>query len=49
MVSPPICVAPDIQLGVSTSRLFGPKIVRTACWRISDRPHVASSVSSGRP
>ena len=31
-----------------TGLLVGPKAVRTACCRISDRPQVASSVSSGR-
>ena len=41
--------APDIQDGLATSRLVGPKMVRTACCRISETPHVASSVSSGRP
>ena len=46
---PPISNAPDIQAGLSTTLLVGPKIVRTACCRISDRPQVASSVSSGRP
>ena len=40
---------PDIQDGLPTSRLVGPKIVRTACCRISETPQVASSVSSGRP
>ncbi|OWK24413.1 hypothetical protein AJ87_22220 [Rhizobium yanglingense] len=47
--SPPSSKAPDIQLGLRTSRLVGPKIVRTACCRMRDTPHVASSVSSGRP
>ena len=41
--------APLMKDGLPTSRLFGPKIVRTACCRSSDRPQVASSVSSGRP
>ena len=49
MVSWPSWKAPDIQDGLPTSRLVGPKIVRTACCRTSDRPQVASSVSSGRP
>jgi hypothetical protein len=35
--------------GLPTSRLVGPKMVRTACCRISDTPQVASRVSSGRP
>jgi hypothetical protein len=45
----PISNEPDIQDGLPTSRLVGPKMVRTACCRISDMPQVASSVSSGRP
>ena len=45
----PISKEPDIQDGLPTSRLVGPKMVRTACCRISDTPQVASSVSSGRP
>ncbi len=50
MVSWPISKrAPDIQDGLPTSRLVGPKMVRTACCRISETPQVASSVSSGRP
>ena len=48
-VSPPRCVTPLIQDGVSTSRLLAPKIDRTACCKTSDRPQVASSVSSGLP
>ena len=40
---------PDIQDGLPTSRLVGPKIERTPCCSTSDTPHVASSVSSGRP
>ena len=38
-----------IQEGVPTSLLVGPKAVRTACCRTSERPQVARSVSSGRP
>ena len=49
MDRPPSSKAPDIQLGLPTSRLVGPKIVRIACCRISEMPQVASSVSSGRP
>ena len=41
--------APDIHDGLPTSRLFGPKMVRTVCCRMSETPQVASSVSSGRP
>ena len=40
---------PDIHDGLATSTFCGPKIVRAAWIRISDRPQVASSVSSGRP
>jgi ABC-type Na+ efflux pump permease subunit len=46
---PPRSNCPVIQVGISTGRLLAPKIERTACCRISDRPQVASSVSSGRP
>ena len=49
MVIPPRSKAPLIQEGLPTSLLVGPKMVRTACCRISDRPQVASSVSRGRP
>ena len=49
MVMPPKSNAPLIQDGLPTSRLFGPNVVRTACCRINDRPHVASNVSSGLP
>ena len=45
----PTLKAPDIQSGLPTCRFVGPKIVRTACCRISDTPKVASKVSSGRP
>ena len=48
-VTPPHCVAPLIQAGVPTSRLLAPNTLRTACCNTSDRPQVASSVSSGRP
>ena len=49
MVSWPSWKAPDMKDGAPTSRLDGPKIERTACCSTSDRPQVASSVSSGRP
>ena len=49
MVICPTSKAPLIHDGLPTSRLLGPNVVRTACCRISDRPQVASSVSSGRP
>ena len=49
MLSWPSWKVPDIQDGAPTSRLDGPKIERTACCSTSDRPQVASSVSSGRP
>ena len=45
----PTSIEPDIQDGLPTSRLLGPKMVRTACWRIRLTPHVASRVSRGRP
>ena len=48
-VIPPSSKAPLIQDGLPTSLLVGPKIVRTTCCRMSDRPHVASNVSRGRP
>src|ERR687887_388461 len=35
---PPIVKAPDMKLGAPTSRLVGPKIVRTACCRIRLMP-----------
>ena len=41
--------APLIHEGLPTSRLVGPKAVRTACWITSERPQVASRVSNGRP
>ena len=47
--SPATSKEPDIHDGVPTAWLVGPKMVRTACCRISDMPQVASSVSSGRP
>ena len=46
---PPSSTEPLIQEGVETSRLLGPKILRTSCCRISEMPQVASRVSSGRP
>ena len=46
---PPTGNAPLIQAGVPTLRLSAPKIDRTACCSTSDRPQVASNVSSGRP
>ncbi len=49
MARPPNSTTPDMKLGVPTSRLLGPKVVRTACCRIRLMPQVASSVSSGRP
>ena len=49
IVISPSWKAPDIQEGLPTSRLVGPKIVRTACCRIRLTPQVASNVSSGRP
>ena len=49
MVSPPSWKAPDMKFGAPTSRLVGPKAVRTACCRIRLMPQVASRVSSGRP
>src|SRR3972149_4962162 len=49
MLRCPKSKAPLIQDGLPTSLLVGPKMVRTTCCRISDRPQVASSVSSGRP
>ena len=42
-------MTPVIQRGVSTLRLSGEKILRTACCKISEIPNVANSVSSGRP
>ena len=44
-----ISMPPDIHAGFSTWTFCAPKIVRTAWIRIRLRPHVASSVSSGRP
>ena len=38
-----------IQDGEPTSRLLDPNMVRIACCRMSERPQVASRVSSGRP
>ena len=46
---PPTSNAPDMKAGALTWRLLAPKMVRTACCRISETPQVASSVSSGRP
>ena len=40
---------PDIHAGFSTCTFCAPKIVRTAWIRMRLMPHVASSVSSGRP
>ena len=45
----PSSTEPLIQDGVETSRLLGPKMLRTSCCRISETPQVASRVSSGRP
>ena len=44
-----ISTPPDIHAGFSTCTFCAPKIVRTAWIRMRLRPHVASSVSSGRP
>ena len=49
MESWPSSKAPEAQEGFSTSRLEGPKIMRTLCCRMSETPQVASSVSSGLP
>ena len=46
---PPTLIEPDMKAGALTWRLLAPKIVRTACCRISETPQVASRVSSGRP
>ncbi|MPN15077.1 hypothetical protein SDC9_162406 [bioreactor metagenome] len=40
---------PDIQLGLATSTFCAPNSTRAAWIRISDRPQVASRVSSVRP
>ena len=40
---------PDIQLGLETSTFCAPKITRAAWISTSDRPQVASRVSSARP
>ena len=42
-------IPPDIHTGFSTCTFCAPKIIRVACMRIRLIPHVASSVSSGRP
>ena len=46
---PPTSTAPDMKSGAVTCLLLAPKIERTACCNISETPHVASRVSSGRP
>ncbi len=49
IVSPPSSKAPGHPGRIANSRLFAPKMERTACCRMSEIPQVASSVSSGRP
>ena len=44
---PPRRNDPAMKDGAPTSWLLAPKVVRTACCRISEMPQVASSVSSG--
>ena len=49
MAMAPKSKEPDMKVGAPTSRLLAPKMERTACCSMRERPKVASSVSSGRP